>query len=82
MLNLQKAQDIKSVCISDAALKEIAETVILVSSKQLAMILGKRDDSTLRAQRSNGTGFNSYKCPQGNIYYNLIEVCNQLGIKI
>jgi len=82
MLNLQKAKDIKQVCISDAALKEIAEKVILVSSKQLAKILGKKNDSTLRSARVLNYGFKFYKDPDGNIYYNLIEVFNKIGIKI
>ena len=50
--------------------------------KELAKIIGKKNDSSLRASRSQGTGFKFYKDKQGNIYYNLIEVFKELGIKL
>ena len=53
-----------------------------VNSKQLAKILGKPNDNSLRAARSNGTGFKFYKDKQGNVYYNLIEVFKELGVKL
>ena len=81
-MNLNIAQDLKNICLSDEAIASISDKVLLVSSVQLAKILGKKNDNSLRASRSNGTGFNSYKDKQGNVYYNLIEVFNQLGIKL
>ena len=82
MMNIQIAQDLKLKCLSDAALASIADRVLLVSSKQLAKILGKKNDSSLRSQRSNKTGFKSYTDKNGNVYYNLIEVFKELGIKL
>ena len=81
-MELETAKQIQYVCLSDNALADISKRVLLVSSKQLAKILGKKDDSTLRAARSNKTGFRFYKDHQGNVYYNLIEVFNILGIKL
>ena len=81
-MNIKIAADLKQNCVSDLALAGISEKVILVSSKQLSKILGKRNDNSLRAARSNKTGFKYYTDKQGNIYYNLIEVFNELGIKL
>ena len=81
-MNLELAHSLKSTCLSDAAIASISERVLLVSSKQLAKILGKPNDNSLRASRSNGTGFKFYKDKQGNVYYNLIEVFKELGIKL
>jgi hypothetical protein len=81
-MNLNIAYDLKSICLSDAALASLSDKVLLVSSKQLAKILGKPNDNSLRAARSNGTGFKFYKDKQGNVYYNLIEVFKELGIKL
>ena len=81
-MNIKIAASLKSACASDEALAGIAEKVILVSSKQLSKILGKRNDSSLRAARSHNTGFKYYTDKQGNIYYNLIEVFKELGVKI
>ena len=68
--------------MSDEAIASISDRVSLVSSKQLAKILGKKNDNSLRAARSNKTGFKTYKDKQGNVYYNLIEVFNELGITL
>ena len=81
-MNLNIAQDLKNICLSDEAIASISDKVLLVSSVQLAKILGKKNDNSLRAARSNGTGFKPYKDKQGNVYYNLMEVFNQLGIKL
>ena len=81
-MNIQIAQDLKSKCLSDAALASIADRVLLVSSKQLAKILGKKNDSSLRSQRSNKTGFKFYTDKKGNVYYNLIEVFEELGVSL
>ena len=81
-MNLQIAQDLKSKCLSDAALASIADRVLLVSSKQLAKILGNKNDSSLRSQRSLKTGFKFYTDKKGYVYYNLIEVFKELGVKL
>ena len=81
-MNLNIAKDLKTICMSDEAIASISDKVLIVSSKQLAKILGKKNDNSLRAARSNKTGFKAYKDKQGNVYYNLIEVFNELGIKL
>ena len=81
-MNIQIAQDLRSKCLSDAAIASIADRVLLVSSKQLAKILGKKNDSSLRSQRSNKTGFKFYTDKKGNVYYNLIEVFEELGVSL
>ena len=81
-MNLNIAQDLKNICLSDEAIASMSDRILLVSSKQLAKILGTKNDNSLRSSRTNRTGFNSYKDKQGNVYYNLIEVFNELGIKI
>ncbi len=82
MMNIQLAYNLKSKCLSDAAIASIADRVLLVSSKQLAKILGKKNDSSLRSQRSNKTGFKFYTDKKGNVYYNLIAAFKELGVKL
>ena len=82
MMNIQLAYNLKSKCLSDAAIASIADRGLLVSSKQLAKILGKKNDSSLRSQRSNKTGFKFYTDKKGNVYYNLIEVFEELGVSL
>ena len=74
--------DLKDFQIDDEALRELMKSFTFVSSKQLAKILGKPNDNSLRASRSNGTGFKAHKDKKGNVYYNLIEVFKELGIKL
>jgi|TARA_B110000914_G_scaffold121680_1_gene106176 hypothetical protein len=81
-MNLNIARELKDQCLSDEAIASLSDKVLLVSSVQLAKILGKKNDNSLRASRSNKTGFKSYKDKQGNVYYNLIKVLNELGIKL
>ena len=81
-MDLNFANNLKDKCLSDEAIASLSDRVLLVSSVQLAKILGKKNDNSLRASRSNGTGFKSYKDKQGNVYYNLIKVLNELGIKL
>ena len=81
-MDLNFANNLKNKCLSDEAIASLSDRVLLVSSVQLAKILGKKNDNSLRASRSNGTGFKSYKDKQGNVYYNLIKVFNELGIKL
>jgi len=68
--------------IKDEVLEEITQQVQLISSKQLAKIFTKKNDNSLRAARSNGTGFKFYTDKRGCVYYNLIKVFNELGIKL
>ena len=82
MMNIQLAYNLKSKCLSDAAIASIADRVLLVSSKQLAKILGKKNDSSLRSQRSLKTGFKFYTDKKANVYYNLIEVFEELGVSL
>tara|TARA_R100000963_G_C4620429_1_gene88077 strand:+ start:545 stop:790 length:246 start_codon:yes stop_codon:yes gene_type:complete len=81
-MNLKIAKDLKEQCLSDEAIASLSDKVLLVSSVQLAKILGKKNDNGLRASRSAKTGFRSHKDKQGNVYYNLIAIFNELGIKI
>ena len=81
-MDLNFANNLKDKCLSDEAIASLSDRVLLVSSVQLAKILGKKNDNSLRASRSNKTGFKSYKDKQGNVYYNLIKVLNELGIKL
>ena len=81
-MDLNFANNLKDKCLSDEAIASLSDRVLLVSSVQLAKILGKKNDNSLRASRSNGTGFKSYKDKQGNVYYNLIKVFNELGLKL
>lgn len=72
--------DLSAKQISDEALKNILPNLQLVSSKQLAKILTKRNDNGLRSARSAGTGFNWYKDKFGNVYYNLPEIMKEIGV--
>ena len=81
-MKINIAQDLKEQCLSDEAIASLSDKVLLVSSVQLAKILGKKNDNGLRASRSAKTGFRSHKDKQGNVYYNLISIFNELGIKI
>ena len=81
-MNLKIAKDLKEQCLSDEAIASLSDKVLLVSSVQLAKILGKKNDNGLRASRSAGSGFKAHKDKQGNVYYNLIAIFNELGIKI
>ena len=81
-MNLKIAKDLKEQCLSDEAIASLSDKVLLVSSVQLAKILGKKNDNGLRASRSVGSGFKAHKDKQGNVYYNLIAIFNELGIKI
>ena len=72
--------DLSSQKISDEALENILPKLQLVSSKQLAKILTKKNDNSLRAQRCMNIGFTWYKDNLGNVYYNLPEVMKEIGV--
>ena len=46
--------------VADEVVENLMRKVHLVSSKQLAKILSKKSDDTLRKARSQGYGFNFY----------------------
>ena len=74
--------DLSEFQIKDETLKEITKQVQLVSSKQLATIFSKNNDNSFRAARSKGHGFNAYKDPNGNVFYNLPEILKVMRIKL
>ena len=74
--------DLSEFQIKDETLKEITKQVQLVSSKQLATIFSKRNVISFRAARSKGHGFNAYKDPNGNVFYNLPEILKVMRIKL
>jgi|TARA_B100001964_G_scaffold5140_1_gene5551 hypothetical protein len=74
--------DLATKQITDEALKKILPKLQLVSSKQLATILSKKNDNSLRAQRCMNIGFTWYKDSRGKIYYNLPEVMQEIGVGI
>ena len=74
--------DLKTQQLSDEAVKNILPKLQLVSSKQLALILSKKNDDCLRVARCENRGFSWYKDKDGNVYYNLPEVMREIGIGI
>ena len=74
--------DLKTQQLSDEAVKNILPELQLVSSKQLALILSKKNDDGLRVARCENRGFSWYKDKDGNVYYNLPEVMREIGIGI
>lgn len=82
MINLIEISKHKNLIASDRLLNNLSKDILLVSSKQLALFLGKKNDNSLRASRSNGKGFKYYKDPDGNVFYNLIEILKTMGVKI
>ena len=82
MMNIQLAYNLKSKCLSDAAIASIADRVLLVSSKQLAKFLERKMIAALRSPKINKTGFKFYTDKKGNVYYNLIEVFEELGVSL
>ena len=65
-----------------AAVKNILSDFHLVSSRQLALILSKKNDDCLRVARCENRGFTWYKDKDGNVYYNLPEVMREIGIGV
>jgi len=51
----------------------------MVSSKQLAKILSKPNDNSLRVARAENRGFTWYK-HNGSVYYNLPEVMREIKV--
>ena len=65
--------------LDDAAVKKLMESFQMVSSKQLAKILSKPNDDSLRVARCENRGFTWYK-HDGTVYYNLPEVMREIKV--
>jgi len=67
--------------LDDEAVKKLLEDFQMVSSKQLATILSKQNDNSLRVARCENRGFTWYK-HDGSVYYNLPEVMREIKVGI
>ena len=65
--------------LNDEAVKKLMESFQMVSSKQLAKILSKPNDNSLRVARCENRGFTWYK-HDGSVYYNLPEVMREIKV--
>lgn len=81
-LGKQTPVSLKHQQLTEAAIKNILKDFQLVSSKQLALILSKPNDNSLRVARCENRGFPWYKDKDGNVYYNLPEVMREIGVGI
>tara|TARA_R110000751_G_scaffold216311_1_gene319619 strand:- start:89 stop:340 length:252 start_codon:yes stop_codon:yes gene_type:complete len=68
--------------VADEVVEKLMRKVHLVSSRQLAKILSKKSDDTLRKGRSQGYGFNFYTDKQGKVFYNLPEILKEIGLTL
>jgi hypothetical protein len=68
--------------VADEVVENLMRKVHLISSKQLAKILSKKSDDTLRKARSQGYGFNFYTDKQGKVFYNLPEILKEIGLTL
>ena len=78
-LNKKNNLNTKINKLDDAAVKELMESFQMVSSKQLAKILSKPNDNSLRVARAENRGFTWYK-HDGSVYYNLPEVMREIKV--
>ena len=67
--------------LDDEAVTKLMGKFQMVSSKQLAKILSKKNDDSLRVARSENRGFSWYK-HDGSVYYNLPEVMHEMKVGI
>ena len=67
--------------LDDKAVNKLLENFQMVSSKQLALILSKPNDDSLRVARCENRGFTWYK-HNGSVYYNLPEVMRELKVGV
>ena len=67
--------------LNDEAVNKLLEEFQMISSKQLATILSKQNDNSLRVARCENRGFTWYK-HDGSVYYNLPEVMRELKVGI
>ena len=67
--------------LNDEAVSKLLEDFQMVSSKQLAKILSKANDNSLRVARCENRGFTWYK-HEGSVYYNLPEVMREIKVGV
>ena len=73
--------DTKINKLNDDAVNKLLEDFQMVSSKQLAKILTKDNDNSLRVARCENRGFTWYK-HEGSVYYNLPEVMREIKVGV
>ena len=73
--------DTKLNKLNDEAVNKLLEDFQMVSSKQLAQILSKPNDNSLRVARCENRGFTWYK-HDGVVYYNLPEVMREIKVGV
>ena len=73
--------DTKLNKLNDEAVNKLLEDFQMVSSKQLAQILSKPNDNSLRVARCENRGFSWYK-HEGTVYYNLPEVMREIKVGV
>jgi len=73
--------DTKLNKLNDEAVNKLLEGFQMVSSKQLAQILSKPNDNSLRVARCENRGFSWYK-HEGTVYYNLPEVMREIKVGV
>ena len=73
--------DTKLNKLNDEAVNKLLEGFQMVSSKQLAQILSKPNDNSLRVARCENRGFSWYK-HDGSVYYNLPEVLREIKVGV
>ena len=67
--------------LDDEAVNKLLENFQMVTSKQLARILSKKNDDSLRVARCENRGFSWYK-HDGSVYYNLPEVMREIKVGV
>ena len=67
--------------LDDESVNEFLKDFQMVSSKQLAKILSKNNDNSLRVARCENRGFTWYK-HEGTVYYNLPEVMREIKVGV
>ena len=80
-LNKKTNLNTKINILDDKAVNKLLENFQMVSSKQLALILSKPNDDSLRVARCENRGFTWYKY-DGSVYYNLPEVMRELKVGV
>jgi len=81
MKNKKQNLDIKINKLNDEAVNKLLGDFQMVSSKQLAQILSKPNDNSLRVARCENRGFSWYK-HDGSVYYNLPEVMREIKVGV
>jgi len=81
MTKNKKTKQKKINKLNDEAVNKLMEDFQMVSSKQLAKILTKDNDNSLRVARCENRGFTWYK-HEGSVYYNLPEVMREIKVGV